>query len=258
MKTLSNKIAAISLAALISAPVFAQAPVVDATVGHVSNAELAKRLDDLSRVIDVRNRMQQRFQTQLDDLAQEVREMKGSMELFENQLSQVEDRQRTLFQMLDEQRQQIANSNKATVPVVTPPMAATSGAVASASNGDDKVQYQAAVDLVLTDKQYEQAIVAFQSFVKTYPESSYVPNAYYWLGQLLYKEKQRDQARAAFLEVTEKYPDSNKRADALFKIGIIDEYAGQLDSAKSFYQKVISEYPETSAAGLAEKRLKGL
>jgi len=240
-----NITAAAIVAAFISTSAFAAAPISDATVSTASNAELLKRVDDLTRVIENRNKMQIRFQTQLDQLGQEVNQIKGSMEVFSNQLEQIEDRQRNLYQMIDEGQQ---TSSASSTPV----------GPSSASGGTDEVAYQAAVDLVLNDKQYQQAIVAFEAFVIDHPKSSYVPNAQYWLGQLLYKEKKRDEAKAAFLVVTDKYPKSNKRADALFKIGIIDEYAGSITSAKSYYQKTIAEYPSSSAAGLAAKRLKAL
>ena len=111
---------------------------------------------------------------------------------------------------------------------------------------------------MLVQKDYQQAITAFEAFVIDHPESSLIANSQYWLGQLLYKEKKRNEARNAFLIVTDKYPDSTKRADSLFKIGIIDEYLGKTDSAKAFYNKVLKEYPNSSAAGLAGKRLKAL
>lgn len=255
----SKNIAAISLAALISAPVFAQAPVSDATAGHVSNAELAKRLDDLSRVITVRNKMQVRFQTQLDELAQELTEIRGSIELFENQLSQIENRQRTLFQMLEEQRQQIASSTKVTPAIVTQASETSRDgeAVALADSGNAQQDYQAAY-LLIGDKQFTQAIQAFKAFVEKYPDSTYAPNANYWLGQLLYREKSYEQARVAFLVVIDKYPESNKRADSLLKVGFIDERMNSKESAKSFYEKTISEYPQSSAAKLAESSLKNL
>jgi len=246
MKKCTNT-AAILLAALISTPLYAAAPVSDATVNNASNAELLTRIDELTRMMTIRNKMQVRFQSQLDELGQELREMRGSLEVFENQLNQVEDRQRTLYQMLDERQ----NTPTAKPPLLT--TTPTSGAV-----NNDEAAYRAAVDLVLTDKQYGQAITAFEAFVIDHPTSTYVPNAQYWLGQLLYRDKKRSEARAAFLIVTDKYPQSNKRADSLFKIGIIDEYSGNIESAKSFYQKTIEEYPSSSAAGLASKRLQAL
>lgn len=255
----SHKLAAISLAVLFSAPAAAEAPVSDATLGNVSNAELLKRLDDLSRVITVRNKMQVRFQSQLDDLAQELTEIKGSMELFENQLSQIENRQRTLFQMLEEQRQQIASANKVGTPIVTTPADSSEQGQPGeeAVTGNAQQEYQSAY-LLIGDKQFPQAIEAFKAFVQKYPDSTYAPNANYWLGQLLYREKSYDQARVAFLVVIDKYPESNKRADSLLKVGFIDERMNNKDSAKSFYQKTISEYPQSSAAKLAESSLQNL
>ena len=243
-----NTTAAILLAAFFSTSIYAAAPISDATVSTASNAELLKRMDELTRVMTIRNKMQIRFQTQLDQLGQEVNQIKGSIEVFNNQLEQIEDRQRNLYQMLDE-RQQSSSTNQST---------STPEANQSSGDGTDKSAYQSAVNLVLNDKQYQQAITAFEAFVIDHPKSSYVPNAQYWLGQLLYKEKKRKEAKAAFLVVTEQYPESNKRADALLKIGIIDEYSGAIDSAKSFYQKTIAEYPSSSAASLADKRLKAL
>ncbi|WP_243834683.1 tol-pal system protein YbgF [Psychromonas algarum] len=236
------------MAALISAPLYAAAPVSDATINTASNAELLSRIDELTRVMTIRNKMQIRFQSQVDQLGQEINEINGSIEVFNNRLDQIEDRQRNLYQMLDERQQ---------APAAAPTSVATNEGLAG-GEGDDKSAYQQAVNLVLNDKQYQQAITAFEAFVVDHPSSSYVPNAQYWLGQLLYKEKKRNEARAAFLVVIEKFPDSNKRADSLLKIGIIDEYSGAIDSAKSFYQKTITEYPSTSAADLAAKRLKVL
>ena len=239
--------AAMLMAAFISYPLYAAAPISDATVNTATNAELLNRIDELTRVMTARNKMQIRFQTQLNQLGQEVSQMKGSLEVFANQLEQIEERQRNLYQMIDEGQKGSTNSSRASTPVNQ-----------DAGDGTDRAAYQSAVDLVLNDKQYQQAITAFEAFVIDHPKSSYVPNAQYWLGQLLYKEKKRDEARVAFLVVTDKYPDSNKRADAMFKIGIIDEYLGNKDSARSFYQKTITEYPSSSAAGLSAKRLKAL
>jgi tol-pal system protein YbgF len=239
-----NIVAAIFLAAFSSHQLYAAAPVSDATVSTSSNVELLKRVDELTRLMDVRNKMQIRLQSQLDQLGQEVTMVRGSLEVFSNQLEQIEERQRELYEKLEEGQKS--------------PQPTSSTAVTSEPGGADRAAYQAAVDLVLNDKQYTQAITAFQSFVTAHPQSNYVPNAQYWLGQLLYKEKKRNEAKAAFLVVTDKYPQSNKRPDALLKIGIIDEYAGSTTSAKSYYQKTISEYPNSSAASLAAERLKAL
>lgn len=237
---------AIFMATFISASSFAAAPVNDVT-SRKSNEQIEKQLDELTRLLDSRNRMQIRFQSQLDDLSQEMSQMTGSLELFNHKIEQIENRQRNLYQLIEEQKNAVAKAPVNSGPENTDPIAV-----------DEKAAYQSAVDLVLVEKDYQQAITAFEAFVIDHPKSALIANSQYWLGQLLYKEKKRAEARNAFLIVVEKYPDSSKRADSLFKIGIIDEYLGKKNSAKTFYNKVLKEYPNSSASGLASKRLKGL
>jgi len=237
---------AIFMATFLSASSFAAAPISDVTTAK-TNKQIEEQLDELTRLLESRNRMQIRFQNQLDELSQEVSQISGNLELFNHKIEQVENRQRTLYQLIDEQKNRT---------VATPAKQPIENSVPV--DKDEKVAYQSAVDLVLVAKDYQQAITAFEAFVIDHPESSLIANSQYWLGQLLYKEKKRDEARNAFLIVTDNYPDSSKRADSLFKIGIIDEYLGKKASAKTFYEKVLTEYPESSAAGLASKRLKAL
>ncbi len=234
----------IFMTTFLSASVFAAAPVNDVTLAK-SDKQIEKQLQELTRLLETRNKMQIRFQNQLDQLSQEMNQITGSIELFNHKIEQIENRQRNLYQLIEEQ-------NKPAITAV-----ANNGSVAPGAENEQAV-YQSAVDLVLVNKEYDQAVTAFEAFVIDYPKSSYVANAQYWLGQLLYKQKKRKEARSAFLIVTEQFPDSSKRPDALFKIGIIDEYLGEIASAKDFYKKVLKEYPDSSAAGLAEKRLKGL
>jgi tol-pal system protein YbgF len=235
----SNVNVAIFMALFLSAPVFAAAPVNDVTA-TTSNMQLEKQIQELTRLLENRNKMQVRLQSQLDQLAQEMSQIKGNIELFNHKVEQVENRQRDIYQMID----------KLNKPAATP---ATDKDVTA--QGNDKIAYQQAVDLVLVNKEYGQAITAFEAFLIDYPESRYIANAHYWLGQLLLQDKKFNEARTSFLTVAEQYPDANKRPDALYKIGFVDEYLGNLTSAKTFYNKVLKEFPDSSAAGLAKKRL---
>ncbi|WP_372882377.1 tol-pal system protein YbgF [Psychromonas sp.] len=235
---------AIIMAAFLSTPVFAAAPVTDVTSSG-SSGDIAKQLEHFSRLLESRNKMQIRMQNQLSELSSELREIKGNMELFDHKITQIENRQRNLYQMIEE-------SNSAASPAAT-----TKTAPPAVSEGEQSA-YQKAVDLVLVDKDYSQAITAFEAFIIDYPQSEYLANSHYWLGQLLYQQGKREEARIAFLTVSDKFPKSGKRADSLYKIGIIDEYLGELGTAENFYQRVLKDYPNSSAAGLAQKRLNTL
>ena len=236
------------MTSFISTSVFAAAPINDLTIDQnyadITNSDVHKQLLELSRLLKMRNKMQVRLQSQLDELSQEVSEVKGSIELFNHKLEQVEDRQRNLYQLVDDQ----SKSTVATVKTEN----------TNAAAGDDKDAYQKALNLVLVNKEYTQAVTAFEAFVIDHPKSTYIANSYYWLGQLLHKEQKLTEARAAFMTVVEKHATSNKYPDALYKVGFIDEVLGKIPSAKSFYTRVVSEFPNGSAAGLAKKRLANL
>ncbi|MFT6926431.1 MAG: tol-pal system protein YbgF [Psychromonas sp.] len=234
---------AILLATFCSASAFAAAPVSDVTATEGASS-VDKQLEKFTRLLESRNRMQMRMQNQLTQLSQELREIKGSMELFDHKISAIENRQRDLYQLVEQSKTDSGST--------------AAGNTATAVSAGEQTAYQTAVDLVLVNKDYNQAITAFEAFVIDYPQSEYLANSHYWLGQLLYQQKKRKEARIAFLTVSEKFPESGKRADSLFKIGIIDEYLGELTSAKDFYQKLLKEYPNSSAAGLAQKRLDAL
>ncbi len=47
-------------------------------------------------------------------------------------------------------------------------------------------------------------MVAFQNFIKNYPDSTYLPNANYWLGQLNYNKGKKDDAAYYFASVVKK------------------------------------------------------
>ena len=234
---------AIILATFLSASVYAAAPVTDVTTKQ-SGQSVDEQFKELTRLSETRNRMQIRLQNQFDQLSMEMNQVNGNVELFNHKIEQIEERQRNLYQLLDEQ-------NKPTIKSIQ-------SEIVQPKTKNEEEAYQHGLNLVLVDKDYEQAIIVFKAFVSEYPKSGYVANAQYWLGQLLYKNEKRKEAKLAFLVVTEQFPNSSKRPDSLLKVGIIEEYLDEITSAKDFYKKLIKEYPGTSAAGLAGKRLKRL
>ena len=107
-------------------------------------------------------------------------------------------------------------------------------------------------------KRYEQAIPAFQSFNQTYPQSTYAPNAHYWLGQLLFNKGELAQAAQEFNTVIEQFKDSNKRPDALLKLAMVAQQQNITDRAVKLYRQLITQYPDSTSAQLAKPRLENL
>ncbi|MDR8524228.1 MULTISPECIES: tol-pal system protein YbgF [Shewanella] len=223
----------------------APAPVEDIAGGSTDD-----RIARLERVVKAKQQSEFQMQQRLEALQQEVLDLRGLSEQQSYQIEQMLQRQRQLYE-------DIANlSTKASAqPTIVQPAAVSSSAPSSLG---ETASYEQAVNLVLKDKKYEEAIPAFANFIQNYPNSTYAPNANYWLGQLLYNKSEFAGATKAFTTVVEKYKDSSKRGESLVKLGMIAEKTGDKAKAKAYYQKVSQEYPNSAAARIALQQLSSL
>ncbi len=236
------------------------APVIEVMAGMPSNgakASLSDQLVSLERKLDARNRAQVNVQRQLDELQNEVNELRGITELHTYQLSQVLERQRELYQELDRRvSEALKPANQIPATIIAPKE--NTGKLNYSSNLTENEAYDRAVNMVLKDKRYEQAIPEFEAFNLKYPNSSYAANAHYWLGQLLFNKGELTKARQEFEVVVSDYPDSSKRSDAMLKLAMVEQKENNQSKAIAIYKKLIAEYPNSSAAKLAQPRLNSL
>ena len=222
---------------------------------------LEDRVALLERTLNARLSLQTELQQQVDSLQGEVSELRGQLEQQTYQMQQSQERQRQLYQELDKvasSQQQAAPTPAASAAAASSSAAAPTGEANYSANPDENQAYDAAVNMVLKEKNYDKAIPAFEGFIKQYPDSGYVPNAHYWLGQLLFNKGDRPGAAAQFSTVANKYSKSPKRADALLKLGMLAQLEGKTAEAKAFYEQVIKGYPNTSPAQLAAQSLSKL
>jgi tol-pal system protein YbgF len=236
------------------------ASVIEVTAGTPSNSaksSLSEQLVSLEGKLDARNRAQVNVQRQLDELQNEVNELRGVTEVHTYQLSQILDRQRELYQELDRRvSEALKPANQIPAAIIAPTYNA--GKVNYSNNITENEAYDRAVNMVLKDKRYEQAIPEFEAFNQKYPNSSYAANAHYWLGQLLFNKGELTKARQEFDIVVNNHPDSNKRSDAMLKLAMVEQKENNQAKAIAVYKKLIAEYPNSSAAKLAQPRLNNL
>lgn len=229
----------------IGAASAAPAPVASATGSSTED-----RVARLERILQAKQQSEFQTQQRLDTLQQEVLDLRGLNEQQSYQIEQMLQRQRQLYE-------EIANlsSKPSTQTIATP---SQSGTQTPASSLGETASYEQAVNLVLKQRKYDEAIPAFRDFIKQYPDSTYAANANYWLGQLLYNKSDFEPAKQAFEMVVNRFKDSNKRGDSLVKLGMISEKTGKVSSAKVYYQQVIKEYENSAAARLAQQQLSAL
>jgi len=253
----------LSLLIGVAAPWAANA---QASISSVGSGSVEDRVTTLERISNAQAQLMQQLQQQMSDNQRDIDALRGQIQQNTYQLNQVVERQKQLYQQIDSLSsastsggQQAAGSNAA----ADTGAAATAGAAAStdsapAQTGDANSDYNAAVALILEKKQYDQAISALQAWVKRYPDSTYQPNANYWLGQLNYNKGKKDDAAYYYATVVKNYPKSPKAAEALLKVGVIMQEKKDTAKAKAVFQQVIKLYPDTESAKQAQKRLSGL
>jgi len=235
---------------VVSGAAFSAAPVQD-----LSNASASSQIAQLQRLIQARGAAQVNLQQQISELQEEVSELRGITETHGHKLEQIVDRQRELYLEIERRLSSIQQVETAPVEVVEESTIDESSYGGSLSENE---AYDQAVNLILKERRYDDAIPEFESFIQKFPQSIYIANAHYWLGQLLFNKAQFQDAREHFDKVIRFYPDSNKRSDALLKQGTVFHKLGDLAGAKQMFEQVISEYPDSNSAGLAKSRLANL
>jgi len=232
-------------------------PVVDGNVrGQVDSGGSAAG----SSMVGMYNRLEQ--------LQLEVQQMRGQLEEQAYLIETLKKRQRDLYLDTDRRLVQLESgttsspmadqsSSSGLVQGVSTPASQPVMSEATQSNGQDKVAYDKAFSS-LKSGQFQQSIIDFSAFVSAFPNSAYVPNALYWLGEASYVNRDFKRAVTEFNKVISQYPSHSKAKDAMLKLGFIQYENKQWKQARETLEKVTASYPGTTVASLAKKRLERL
>lgn len=118
-----------------------------------------------------------------------------------------------------------------------------------------QAEYQQAFNLLKQSK-YDEAIEKFGEFLSKYPDSEYSDNAQYWRGEAYYVTQRYQEAITEYNKLVSLYPDSQKVTHGLLKMGYSHQQLGQIDEAKKTLNNLKEYYPGTTAARLADDRLR--
>ena len=255
-----NHLLGLSLLIGIAAP---WAAIAQAPISSVGSGSVEDRVTQLERISNAHSQLLTQLQQQLSDSQNDIDTLRGQIQENQYQLNQVVERQKSIMLQIDSLGSGSASTNASgttgsTAPAETNSTAAAATPAAAVQGKDANSDYNAAIALVRDSARQDEAIIAFQNFIKTYPDSTYLPNANYWLGQLNFNKGKKDDATFYFASVVKSYPKSPKAPDAMLKVGIIMQDKGDTAKAKAVYQQVVKQYPGSDGAKQAQKRLSSL
>ena len=91
---------------------------------------------------------------------------------------------------------------------------------------------------------YRKAIKDFDNFLVQFPDSKYVPNAYYWKAECYYSLEEYEDAISVFEQILQLFPDSQKANHATVKIRMSKEKLGIVEYTpqEALYKKSYGLY----------------
>jgi|GEM_PF-1878797 len=118
---------------------------------------------------------------------------------------------------------------------------------------DSAAEYKAAFELMKNadqapnreeaDQKYRSARIAFEAFIKKYPKSLNVGDAYYWIGETYTREKDDENAAIQYLRGYRAGSTGGRAPDNLFKLSSALFQLGKIEEGCSFLKKLSSDFP---------------
>jgi tol-pal system protein YbgF len=255
---------------LFASPLFADTPNMTLTPANGPSQQLSP-----VEYQQIHNLLQLNLPQKIEQLEQNIQDLQGILEIQGHQIQTLEKKRQATtsttptrpisFQPIKITTPQIPTITPSTpetssVPITT---AAAVQAQATPSNpvntpaAKEQQAYQQAFMSIKT-KQYTQAIDGMKTYLSTYPNGKFVPNAHYWLGELYAISGDNQAANDQFNRVVNQYQASAKVPDALLKLGSLAEADQNYTQAKADFRRITTNHPDTPAARIANTRLLAL
>jgi tol-pal system protein YbgF len=230
--------------------------------------EIAARLTKLEDVVKAQsasgNQPVLELSNQLQTVREELRSLRGQIEVLSNNIEANAKRQRDMYVDLDTRLRRFEQNAPAgsapaapPAPGATAPAGNSSTSASGALSGNEAQAYEAAQSLRRVGN-YQAAIAAFQGFVAQHPKSTLAHRAQYWIGDSYYNLRDFKSAIANQQKLIAAYPESASVPDALLNIASSHLELGDNASARKTMDSLVARYPTSEAAEKAKRRLSSL
>lgn len=183
--------------------------------------------------------------SEIDRLRTDIAGVRGQIELLSNDIANAQRRQRDLYADLDQRLRGLETK-------------AVAAAAAEARRAELAQNEQLAFEAALAQFKagdYNAAIQSLSAFMQRYPESTFLPQAYFWLGSSHFARQDCALAIPAYQTVTTRFANSPRAADAMLNIASCQLDQMDKGAARETLERLLAKYPGTPAATTGQERL---
>ena len=240
--------------------------VAPAQAGLFADDDARKQIQQLEarmRVLEDTSRQQVKsmldLQSQIEALNSEIRKLRGQSEEVAHGLQDAEKRQKDFYVDLDTRLRHFESAEEAARETAAKAAAsAVTPAVAISADPSDPAPENRAFEAayaLFKGGNHQNAVRAFQEFLKKYPDSAHAANANYWLGKSQFALKDFKGALATYQGLIKDFPSASRVADAMYGIAGCQRGLNQPVASRKTLKQLISKYPDSEAAAKARKLL---
>lgn len=218
---------------------------------------LDRRVQSLEALINGKGLLD--MQNQLEQLRQDVAQLKGDLEVVTHQLEDMRTKQNASYTDLDtrvrklETLAQSVSSGQTSLPVAG---GATTEVKPEVSQ-QESAAFTEAESLNQAGK-YKEAFNAYDAFLKNHAGSKLAPDALYGMGYTQFALKSYKSSAATQQKFLDSYATHALAPNAMLSLANSQIQLGQIPAAKKTLKDLIAAYPAAEVTPSAQKRLKVL
>lgn len=237
---------------------------IDSEIKNI-NTRIDNQIEQLARRIDTKaddkkvNALFTDLEKLRSDLRSEVAELRGQVEILNNEL-------RKSQQKVDKLSNDLANESRKTkdlhknvedrLSMLEPRRQTIDGVDYELTQKEKKAIDEATA--LLKKRDFANAAKAFATFLQRFPGSDYAPQAYYLLGSSYLAADDCKNAIPALQTVVSQDKKNQKTPDVMLNLAICHQDLDNSDAARSTLEALIKEYPSSPAAETARGKLSAL
>ena len=185
------------------------------------------------------------FQSQNEALRGEISRMRGDKEVLLKDLADTQRRLKDQAQVVEERFRKFE------------PVAVTLDGLEFQAEPAEKREFENAL-AVFRRGDFTPAANAFADFIRRYPQSGYLPQSLFWLGNAQYATREYKLAITNFRSLLSVAAQHPRAPEALLSIANCQVELKETKAARKTLEDLVKDFPQSEAAAAAKERLSRL